>query len=302
MVLVLTGISLAQAPRRVAQINFFANMTEGKLGSLYLLQGAGRHSLIVAAEDQTILIGPKPEAGWGRPMLDKISNVTDQDVKIVIDTNAHDAVGSEEFPTAETIIAHDNTKVRINKMGAFRGAKARFVPNKTFTDQLSFKVKTVGESTGINRVDLHYFGPGYTDGDIVAVFPQFGVAFLGDLFPDKVVPAVDFENGGSAVAFPDTLAKAAAAIRQMKPPVRLVVPGSGASPPGQIIISSWMRIADLDEYVEFTRALVAAAKDAMTAGKSAEEAAASLPLPEKFKSYGKARALDYVKAVYAELK
>ena len=296
------GSLIAQAPRKVAQINFFANMTEGKLGSLYLLQGAGRHSLIVAAEDQTVLVGTKPEPGWGKPLLDKISNVTDQPVRVVINTNARDAAGNSEFPTAETIVAHDNTTARMAAMPAFQGANARFVPNKTFTDRLSFPVKTVGESTGINRVDLHYFGRGYTDGDVVVVFPQFGVAFMGDLLPDKVVPAVDMANGGSAVAFPETLAKAAAAIKEMKPAVRVLVPGRGPSPPGQIIISTWMRVSDLDEYVEFTRALVSAGRDAFAAGKSADEAAASLSLPEKFKGYGTEQAKAYVSAIYAELK
>ena len=63
-----------------------------------------------------------------------------------------------------------------------------------------------------------------------------------------------------------------------------------------------MKVADLDDYVELTRALVSASKDAMAAGKSADEAAASLSLPEKFKGYGTEHAKAYVSAIYAELK
>jgi hypothetical protein len=54
---------------------------------------------------------------------------------------------------------------------------------------------------------LFHFGPAHSDGDLVAVFPSFGVAHLDELFPDKVVPTIDTGNGGSALAFPDTLAR-----------------------------------------------------------------------------------------------
>ena len=310
IVTVLAGGSLApiggasvlaqDGPRRAAQMNFFANTTDGRLGSLYLLQGAGRHSLLVAAEDEAILVDTKPEPQWGQPMLGKIQNVTDQPVATIINTNARNAASNPEFPTAVEIIAHEHTKARMARMDAFQGANARFLPNKTFTDRLSFPVETVGENAGTNRVDLYHFGPGHTDGDIVVVFPQFGVAFLGDLFPDKATPAVDVANGGSAVSFPETLAKAAAAIHQT-PRISIVVPGRAAAPSGQIIIQSWMTVADLDEYVEFNRAFLAAVKDAIKSGKSAEEAAAGLKLPEKFKDYGMRYARDNVEAIYSEL-
>jgi glyoxylase-like metal-dependent hydrolase (beta-lactamase superfamily II) len=146
----------------------------------------------------------------------------------------------------------------------------------------------------------YYFGPGHTDGDIVVVFPQFSVAFLGDLFPDKAVPAIDVANGGSAVAFADTLAKAAAAIRQMTPAISVLAPGKGAVPEHMIL--SWLTLKDLDEYVEFNRAILLAVTDAIARGKTASEAAASLRLPDKFHAYGMEHAPDTVKAIYRELK
>jgi glyoxylase-like metal-dependent hydrolase (beta-lactamase superfamily II) len=288
------------AARRVAQFNFFANNTQGKLGALYLVRGAGRHSLVVSAEDQVVVVDTKSEARWGQPMLDKIENITDQPVKTIVNTNVRNAGSNAEFPTAVDIFAHENTKARLAKLEAFQGAKAKFLPNKTFTDRISFPVKTVGEDKGTNRVDMLYFGRGYTDGDAVVVFPQFGVAFMGDLFPDKEAPAIDVANGGSAVAFADTLAKAAAGLRQI-PTVNILVPGKGPMPP-VIIIPGWLKLADLDEYIEFNRAFLAAVKEAMASGKSADEAAATLTLPDKFKNYGMAHARDYVQAIYAELK
>jgi len=61
---------------------------------------------------------------------------------------------------------------------------------------------------GIDRIDLYYFGAGRTNGDVIVVFPEKRVAILGDLFPAKEAPVIDAANGGSAVAFPRTLARA----------------------------------------------------------------------------------------------
>ena len=78
----------------------------------------------------------------------------------------------------------------MERMDAFKGAAARFLPDTTFQDTL-----TIGE--GRDRIDLYYFGPAHTNGDIVVVFPGKRVAYLGDLFPGKTVPVIDAANGGS---------------------------------------------------------------------------------------------------------
>src|SRR5437870_13819741 len=61
---------------------------------------------------------------------------------------------------------------------------------------------------GPDRIDLYHFGAGHTNGDLVVVFPGKRVAYFGDLFPSKAAPFIDTANGGSGVAFPETLAKA----------------------------------------------------------------------------------------------
>src|SRR5204863_2661716 len=109
--------------------------------------------------------------------------------------------GLADLTGLKQIIAHENTKVALQKKPAFQGAGARLLPTTTFPDRLSLL-------DGRDRVDLYYFGPAHTNGDIVVVFPAKRVAFVGDLFPDKRAPVIDVANGGSGVAFPATLAKA----------------------------------------------------------------------------------------------
>ena len=62
-----------------------------------------------------------------------------------------------------------------------------------------------------------------------------------------------------------------------------------------------MTWAALQELQEFTRAFVQAAEAAKKAGKSADEAAASLGVPGKYRAYDTANAKADVQRVYEEL-
>jgi hypothetical protein len=59
---------------------------------------------------------------------------------------------------------------------------------------------------------------------------------------------------------------------------------------------------DLQEYADFNRDFLAAVQDAIRAGKTADEAAATLKLPDRYKDYDMQRAKANVQAIYAELK
>ena len=63
-----------------------------------------------------------------------------------------------------------------------------------------------------------------------------------------------------------------------------------------------MRWADLQEYAEFNRDFLSAVREALKAGKTVDEAVASLNLQEKYKHYGMERAKANVQAIYNELK
>jgi cyclase len=178
-----------------------------------------------------------------------------------------------------------------------KGENAAFLPAKTFKDRMSL----LG---GKNRIDLYYFGPGHTNGDAVIVFPALRTAVMGDLFARKWAPLVDVDNGGSATAFPQTLAKALSGIKD----VDTVITGHSTttigSSAGRTFVPSnpVMKWADLQEYADFMRDFVAAAEAARKAGKSADEAASGLKLPDKYKNYDMAQAKADVQKVYDESK
>src|SRR6266487_3326775 len=91
--------------------------------------------------------------GWGQAILDKLKTVTDKPVTRIINTHTHgDHTGNDGFfGTSVEIVAQDNTKANMEKMDAFKGDNAKFLPKKTYKDKL-----TLG--SGKDRVDLYYFG------------------------------------------------------------------------------------------------------------------------------------------------
>jgi cyclase len=221
--------------------------------------------------------------GWGQAILDKLKTITDKPVTRIINTHTHgDHTGNDNFfGTSVEIVAQDNTKANMEKMDAFKGDNAKFLPKKTYKDKL-----TLG--SGKDRIDLYYFGAGHTNGDTIVVFPTLRVAHTGDLFARPATPLIDVNNGGSGVSYPDTIRKAATSIKD----VDTVIPGHTPT------TTTWAAFA---EFGEFNAAFLAATKEAMSAGKSVEDAVAGLKLPEKFKDYGMQGAKDNVTKIYAEL-
>jgi glyoxylase-like metal-dependent hydrolase (beta-lactamase superfamily II) len=222
-------------------------------------------------------------AGWGQVILDKIKTVTSKPVTTIINTHTHgDHTGSNGFfGTTVEIVAHENTKANMEKMDAFKGDNAKFLPKKTYTDTLSL-------GTGKDRIELHYFGRGHTNGDTWVVFPALRVMHTGDMFAWKDAPTLDRNNGGSGLEYAATIGKALATVKNVD---TLIV---GHSP--------LRTIPELQAYQRFMTDFVSAVQAAKKAGKSVDDAAASIDLSAKYKGYENQRYKGAVAAIYAELK
>ncbi len=221
-------------------------------------------------------------AGWGQAVLDRVKGVTDKPITRIINTHTHgDHTGNDGFfGTTVEIVAQENTKANMAKMDAFKGDNAKFLPSNTYSDK-----KSIG--TGKDRIDLYYFGAGHTNGDTFVVFPALRVLHTGDMFAWLDGPLCDRGNGGSCVAFPRTLEKALATIKN----VDVVIPGH----------SPMMTPKDLQQYQKFTAALLSHAIDAMKANKTVDEATASFKL-DGYAGYKNDRVKGSIQAVYDELK
>ena len=270
--------------------------------TLYHLGDGGANALALIDEINggVILVGTKLP-GWGQPVLDAVYQVTDLPVTTIVNTHADlDHTGSNgEFPDVVDIIAHENTRANMARMEPF--ADGAGLPTTTFADRF-------GLLEDLDRIELYHFGPAHTDGDIVVVFPQKRTAYLGDLFPDKAAPVIDTTNGGSGIAFPETLARAVAAIDGVDRvitghgPIPTTYAGRGRRDRGaRRAWTGWMTWDDLAEYADFNRDFLAAVRASYDAGRSVDEAAANLELPERYAGYDMERARANVEVIYHEL-
>jgi glyoxylase-like metal-dependent hydrolase (beta-lactamase superfamily II) len=251
---------------------------------VYFMSNGGANALSVVTDDGAVLIDAKLP-GWGPAVLEAMRRVTDIPVTTIINTHAHeDHVGADaEYPEVTEILMHENSSRRLARSGGKRPMV------KTFGDHTSL---TLGKRT----LHVYYFGKGHTDGDAIVTIPDARVAFVGDLVAEKAVPVIDPASGGSALALPQTLARATKEITG----IEYIITGHGPPPPGRQ--RNWPTWNDFREYADFTRDFVAAATAAWKNGRTAEQAAAELKLPDKYKNYRMDGARAAIETIFAELK
>ena len=250
--------------------------------NLFMITGGGGNTAAFITANGVVLVDTKL-ANWGQAILDKVKTVTDKPVTHIINTHTHgDHVGSNEFfPASVEIVAQENTAANMKRMDAFKDpGKAHGLADKTFGD----KMTVLG---GNEAIDLYYFGPAHTNGDIFIVFRNLRVMHAGDAFSGLTMPIMDVNNGGSGVAYPETLAKAAAGIKG----VETVIPGHSA-------VTNWQGFL---EYGEFMKSWVGSVSAAAKSGKTADQAVAEFTPAEKFKGYNTQRAKANVDVIYKEV-
>jgi cyclase len=247
--------------------------------NLWVMKGGGGNSAVFLTADGVTVVDTKLP-GWGKPLLDKIKTVTDKPVTRIINTHTHfDHVsGNVEFPPSIEIVTHENTKTYMDQMNPVYGLQTgpqpnlfkqnggKGMPTKTFKDKL-----TLGK--GADQIDLYHFGPAHTGGDAYVVFPTLRVMHVGDTMPSRDLPIMDKNNGGSAVKFSTTIAKAAGVNG-----VDTIINGHNPTTTTP---------ADLRLYSEFIADFVKFAQEAKKAGKSVDDVAASWQTPAKYTGYAK---------------
>ncbi len=222
--------------------------------NLYVIPGAGGNTTVFVTAAGVVLVDTKL-ANNGEAILNQVRTVSDKPVTTIINTHSHpDHMGSNNyFPASVEKVSHGNARKWMAANAQYASDPA-VMPNKTFTDKI-----TLG--SGKDRIDLYYFGAGHTNGDAWVVFPAVRALCIGDLMAWKMAPLIDPAAGGSVMALPDTLEKAAKGIKN----VDTVIEGHGD-------VNTWTGFQD---YTRFNRALLDAAKAGL-GRQTPEEIAASL--------------------------
>jgi glyoxylase-like metal-dependent hydrolase (beta-lactamase superfamily II) len=285
------AVAAAQAPQAGLSVAAVAATKIEKVkDNLFIVTGSGvanrdafsGGNTAVFVTDAGVVIVDTKLAGWGQVILDRVRSVTDKPITTIINTHTHgDHTGSNAFfgTSVETIV-QENTKTNMARMDAFKGDNAKFLPKRTYKDRMSI-------GAGKDQIDLYYFGRGHTNGDTFVVFPALRTMHMGDMFPWKDAPFLDLTNGGSGVEMPKTLDKALRSVKNVDTII------GGHQP-----VQQWK---DVQEYQRFNTDLLAAVQAAMKAGKSVDEAAASINLTTKYAGYESTRTKAAIQAIYDEL-
>jgi len=202
------AVSAAQAPPEPHVDNISVEKVKD---NLFVLRGGGGNTAVfVTAEGVTLVDTKSPR--WGTPLLEKVRTLTDKPVTLVINTHTHydHNSGNVEMPASAEILTHEATAKLMTQMNpvtgigptpnVFKENPGKGMPKRTFKDK-----QTIG--AGADRIDLYYFGPAHTGGDAFVVFPAHRIMHVGDTFPNKGLPIIDKNNGGSGVEYASTSAR-----------------------------------------------------------------------------------------------
>jgi cyclase len=277
ILIVVGGLSLAvsgQAPAGPSAKAIAATKIEKVKDNLYIITGSGVEdttafsggNVAVFITDGGVTLVDAKLPGFGPTIVDRVKSVTDKPITRIINTHTHsDHTGSNEFfgASIENIV-QEHTKTNMAKMDEFKGAKAQFLPKKTYKDTM-----TIG--SGKDEIDLYYFGPAHTNGDSFVVFKALRTMHVGDVFAWKALPYVDPPNGGSVMQGGKTLTKVLNGVKNVDTIIN-----------GHIPVSSWN---DLKEYTQFLTEFAAFAEKEKKAGKTVDQAAADYKVDPKYKGY-----------------
>ena len=234
--------------------------------NLTLLSGPGGNVVVLNGPDGKIVVDTFLLPAWPK-LKETLDGLGKAPLKTVIDTHWHfdhtDNNGNLHDVGA-TVVAHENTKKRMAEphdsalLGLrFPASPPDALPQQTFS--ASQKLQANGEI-----MMLQYFQPAHTDTDIYIHFQKANVIHMGDTFFNGFYPVIDASTGGRI----DGMIVAADKIQGLADNNTKIVPGHG--PVGNR--------GDLKKY----RDMLVVARDRVrklkSAGKSANEIAASKPL------------------------
>jgi glyoxylase-like metal-dependent hydrolase (beta-lactamase superfamily II) len=257
------GAAIVQAQQAAAGVGAAEKVAD----NLYMVPGQGGNTAVWVMANGVLLVDTKL-ANNGQAILDQVRKVTDKPITHIVNTHTHgDHTGSNQFfPADVQIVVQENTAANMAKMDVFKEAANKHgLADRTYKDSLTL-------FRGNDEVELRYFGAAHTNGDTFVVFKRARAMHSGDAFANKGAPFIDRGNGGSGVAYPATLRKAAQQIKN----VDKVIPGHST-------LMTWQDLVDAGEYNQL---MLDHARAALKANKTPEQALKEFTLPESLKAKG----------------
>lgn len=226
------------------------------------------NSGIVVGDDAVLVVDAQPTPALAVDLIARVAKITDKPVKYVLLTHYHAVrtLGASAFKDAE-ILASDATRALIAERGAqdmdseiarfprlfsAGGAKPALTwPTVTFPDQVSVWL-------GRREVRIMHIGRGHTAGDVIALVPDSGAVFAGDLVENK---SACYCGDGHLTDWPATLD----VLAELQPSA--LVPGRGAA-----FTDAQSAMEGIAFTAEFITTLYASVQDSVAKGRSLKDA------------------------------
>lgn len=241
------------------------------------------NSGIIVGDDGVIVIDTQATPSMADDVIARVVKVTDKPIKYVLLTHYHAVrvLGASAYKGAE-ILASDATRGLIGERGQqdmdseigrfprlFRAAESipgLTWPTITFPDQISVWL-------GRREVRIMHIGRGHTAGDVIAIVPDAGVVFTGDLVEYK---SACYCGDAHFTDWPATLDHLA----EMQ--ANALVPGRGAA-----LTTPEMVKEGIELTTDFVSTLYDSVQDSVAKGRSLKDTFdfARLTMDPKFKSF-----------------
>jgi glyoxylase-like metal-dependent hydrolase (beta-lactamase superfamily II) len=238
---------------------------------------------IIVGDDGVMVIDAQGTPAMAGDVITRVAKVTDKPVKYVLLTHYHAvrALGASAFKGAE-ILASNATRDLIAERGKqdmdseigrfprlFRAAETisgLIWPTITFPDQISVWL-------GRREVRIVHIGRGHTAGDVIAIVPDAGVVFSGDLVEHKAACYCGDAHFTDWLATLDHLAELQA---------NALLPGRGATLTSPEMVKEGIELTS-----DFIATLYNSVQESVTKGRSLKEAFdfVRLTMDPKFKDF-----------------
>jgi len=241
------------------------------------------NSGVIVGDDSVMVIDAQATPAMAGDLIARVAKITDKPIKYVLLTHYHAVrvLGASAFKGAE-ILASDMARAMIAERGKqdmdseigrfprlFRAVETipgLTWPSITFPDQMSVWL-------GRREVRIMHIGRGHTAGDVIALVPDAGVVFSGDLVEYK---SACYCGDAHFTDWPATLANLA------ELQANALVPGRGAALTTPQMVQEGIELTS-----DFLSTLFGSVKDSVAKGASLKEAfdAARVVMDPKFSSY-----------------
>ena len=222
-------------------------------------------------------------------LIDELKKKSEKPFKVLINTHHHGdhSGGNISFKgLVEHVVAHENSKINQEKTAKQnKNEDKQLYPDQTYTS-------TWCQKLGKEKICLHYFGAGHTNGDSFVHFQHANIVHCGDLVFNRRHPYVDRSAGANMKSWISVIDKA---LQTFDAQTRFVYGHAGT---GFDITGN---TDDLKAFRDYIGNVLKFVEGEMKSGKSKEEIlkATIIPGSEAWKTEGIQRPLQ---AAWEELK